>query len=472
MPELIAPTNPVPSQSTQQVRVPTPPPSDTTIQNIVNPSVVTRPDQKRDQQGAGDSTSPGAARYESNFMTFLQRLKDSGSLPSIFLQVLQGTQVSSGIRAGFAQELAGLMEFLKMDESQLMSFLQNQLQSGSRFSGAIFQALRNAYGSSSGLTQNEILQFLRRYSDYSSTGHLEGRILHTVSEMQTAVPSRWGDQLAQILGQLQNGAAAGDRQGNLELLRNQLFPLISNYVSTTHDHGLARELLSMLTLDVARYENGDEKGLLQSLRHLSNLGILPKELARLSDSELLETLRNTDYAKAAGRNTFADRLADMIGRALQGEGGVEAQEAFHNIMNAILINESVYMPLQHVMLPLEWNGDLMFSEMWVDPDADREGIPREGEPRTLRLLIKMDVRSLGAFDVLINSRGDNVALSIACPKAVSQYAEQVSGALGGILERNGLRPDIVQVSEMRRPVTVSEVFPRIFERMGGVNVKV
>ena len=165
MPELLGPTNPVPAQSTVQPRVSTPPPTDTSIQNIVNPSVVTRPDQKRDQQGSGDSTGPGAARYESNFMTFLQRLRDSGSLSTVFLQVLHGTEVSSGIRAGFAEELAGLLEFLKMDESQLMSFLQNQLRSGSRFSGALFQMLRNAYGSSPGLMQNEILQFLRRYSD-------------------------------------------------------------------------------------------------------------------------------------------------------------------------------------------------------------------------------------------------------------------------------------------------------------------
>ena len=471
MPELLGPTQPVPSRETPTVRISTPSPADTSIQNIVNPQVVSRPDQRTDRQDRGDSGGAGAARYESNFMTFVQRLRDNGSAAQTFMQLMQGTTVASGIRAGFAGELGALLEFMQMDEGELLSFLQNQLQSGARFSGALFQALRNAFNGSSDLLKNEILQFLRRFSDYSSTEHLEGKMLRTISDMQGAMPSRWGNQLTGLLEQLEKGMESGDRQGNLEMLRTKLFPLVSDYVSTTHDHGMARSLLSMLTLDVARYENGGEAGLLQSLRHLSALGILPEDLARMGDKELLEILNNTDFARAAGSNAFADRLAELMNKALQGQGGVNMQEAFHHIMNAILINESVYMPLQHMMLPLDWNGNLMFSEMWVDPDADREGPAREGEKRTLRLLIKMDIQSLGAFDVLLSTRGEDASLSVAAPRSVSAYGKQVSDALGAILTRNGYHTDTVTVMEMRRPVTVSEVFPKIFERSSGLNVK-
>lgn len=472
MPDLLGPTNPVPTHDVQAPRITTPQPTDTSIQNIANPNVVTRPDQKPEQQGSGDSTGPGAARYESNFMTFLQRLRGNSAAAPSFLGIMLGTQVSSGIRAGFAEELASLLDFLKMDEGQLLNFLKTQIQSGSRFSGALFQALRNAFGSSSELVQNEILQFLRRYSDNSSTEHLEGKMLRTVDDMRQAMPSRWGNQVNGMLEQLEKLFSAGDRKGAMELLRGSLFPLVSNYVSTTHDHGLARNLLSMLTLDVARYENGGEAGMLQSLRHLSALGVLPEELSKLGDRELLDMLRNTDFARASRNNGFADRIADLIDKALQGKGGVEVQEAFHNMMNAILINESVYMPLQHVMLPLDWNGNLMFSEMWVDPDAEREGPPRRGEERTMKMLIKMDIRALGSFDLLIRSRGSRVAMQVACPPTVAPFSEAVSATLRDILTRNGLEPVGIEVGEMRRSVPVSDVFPRIFERMGGVNVKV
>ena len=134
--------------------------------------------------------------------------------------------------------------------------------------------------------------------------------------------------------------------------------------------------------------------------------------------------------------------------------------------------QSVYMPLTHVMLPLDWNGNLMFSEMWVDPDAEREGPPRRGEERTMKMLIKMDIRALGSFDLLIRSRGSRVAMQVACPPTVAPFSETVSATLRDILTRNGLEPVGIEVGEMRRSVPVSDVFPRIFERMGGVNVKV
>ncbi len=477
MPEILGPTNPVPGYDPTPVRVTTPAAGDNTIQNIVNPEVVVRPDRRSDQEQSG--TDPGssfAARYDSNFMTFIQRLRGMPNLGGIFLSILQeaGVRVSSGITDGFAAELGQFLDFIKMDEAQLDAFLKNQLQSASRFNGPLFQLLRNAYnGTQSELVRNDILQFLRRYSDYTSTGHLESKMTRTVSEMGKSLPSQWADRITELLAQLQNGVAAGDREGNLKLLREQLFPMMARYVSMTHDHGRARSLLSTLTLDMARYENGSESALLAALRHLSASKVLPGSLANIPDQELLRLLRETDFAKASRDNAFADRLADAADRALQGEGGVHTQEAFRNILSSILLNESVFMPLAHVMLPVQWNDKLMFSELWVDPDAERDG--ERGSPgggKTLRMLIKMDVQFLGAFDVIVNARDKNVVLQLACPEQVAVFSKEITAAMNDILKRNGLQPSTIQVAAMRRPVAISEVFPKLFERGFGVNVKI
>ena len=480
MPDLLGATNPVPSYDAPSVKITPPTPGgDTNIQNVIDPDHVTRPDGKEGQQGSGDATSQFQARFDSNFMTFVQRLRGAQDLPELFMTVLQGqsVEVSSGIRSGFAEEMAQFLDFIKMDEGQLLNFLRNQMQSGSRFSGALFQMLRGAFnGTTSELTKNDILQFARRFGDYSSTEHIEDNLLRMTEEMSEALPGKWATELTQILAKLQNGVDAGDREGNLRLLREQVFPLVSKYVSLTHDHGLARNLLSAMTLDVARYENGSEDGLLQAFRHLASSEVIPKEIADLSDGELLRMLKDTEFFKSSENNAFADRLANVTHRALQGEDGVNTQDAFHNIMNAMLINESVYMPLQHIMLPLNWNGELMFSEMWVDPDAERDnrsGRGKNGENGPVqRVLIKMDIRSLGAFDVLIQNRSEGVSMLVTCPKSVADYSPQVTQSLRDILARNGLKVEQVQVARQHRPLTVSEVFPKLFERMSGVNVKV
>ncbi len=478
MPDLLGATNPVPAYETPSVKITPPTPGgDANIQNVIDPDHVTRPDGQEGQQGSGDATSSFTARFDSNFMTFVQRLRGAQNLPELFMTVLQGQQVevSSGIRSGFAEEMAQFLDFIHMDESQLLGFLQNQSQSASRFSGALFQMLRNAMnGTASELTRSDILQFVRRFGDYSSTEHIEDQLVRSTEEMTEALPGKWSEQLTDILARLENGVAAGDRAGNLKLLRDEVFPLVSKYVSLTHDHGLARNLLSAMTLDVARYENGSEEGLLQAFRHLASSEVLPKEIAELSDSELLRMLKETDFYKASDANTFADRMAHVTHRALQGEDGVNTQEAFHNIMNAVLINESVFMPLQHIMLPLNWNGNLMFSELWIDPDAERDsrGRRKDGEGPVQRILIKMDIRSIGAFDVLIQNRSEGVSMLVTCPKAVAEFTPQVTQSLRDILARNGLKVEQVQVAEQHRPLTVSEVFPKLFERMSGVNVKV
>lgn len=476
MPDLLGAANPVPGYDIQQPRVTTPQLSDPTVQNIVDPNRVVRPDGQegqQGQQGSGDST---AARFESNFMTFIGRLRDSQDMADTFLTVLgQRTEISSGIRGGFAQELSEFLDFIRMDEAELGRFLRNQVRSGARFSGPLFALLRAAYDAApSALTKTDILQFVRRFSDYSSTEHIEDNILRNAAQMAEAMPGKWSAELSGMLARLQNGVLAGDREGNLRLLRDEIFPLVSRYVSATHDHGLARELLSAMTLDVARYENSSEEGLLEALRRLAASDVLPRDLAEVSDAELLRMLKESDFHQAAESDTFAERMTKVTQRALAGEAGAKTQEAFHHIMNAVLINESVYMPLQHIMLPIDWNGRLMFSEIWVDPDAERDsrGRKREGEGQTRRILIKMDVQDLGAFDVLIQQRAEGVSLLVGCPKAAAPFTAQITRSMQEILQRNGLTVEQVQVAEMRRPLTVSQAFPKLFERMSGINVKV
>ncbi|MBR3560027.1 MAG: hypothetical protein IKN81_00600 [Oscillospiraceae bacterium] len=478
MPDLLGATNPVPNYDAPSTRITPPAPGgDPNIQNVVDPNRVVRPDGQEGQQGSGDATNSFTARFESNFMTFVQRLRGAQDLPRVFLEVLQGqtVEVSSGIRSGFASEMAQFLEFIRMDEAALANFLENQMQSGSRFTGALFALLRGAYNdpTTSEMTKNEILLFLRRFADYTSTEHIEANLLRTTDEMTEALPGRWSQQLTDVLAQLENSIDAGDREGSLKLLREQVFPLVSRYVSATHDHGLARNLLSAMTLDVARYENGNEAAMLEALRRLASSNILPRELAELSNPELLRVLREADFFKAAKSNAFAERMAMATHRALSGEAGVDMQEAFHHIMNSVLINESVYMPLQHYMLPMNWNGRLAFSEMWVDPDAERSSRrPQSAGGPVQRVLIKMDIDAVGAFDVLIQNRSEGVSMLVTCPKSVAEHSPKITQSLRDILAHNGLKVEQVQVVEQHRSLTVSEVFPQVFERMSGVNVKI
>ena len=169
---------------------------------------------------------------------------------------------------------------------------------------------------------------------------------------------------------------------------------------------------------------------------------------------------------------FSNQLASAAARAFRGEGSAEVQQAFQNLLAAMLVNESVYMPISHYLLPMEWNGRMLFSELWVDPNAEDEQNRGGGGKNTMRFLFKMDVQGLGLFDVILSAQGTDVDIQIACPDAAAPFTKQIGEAVSQILTRNDLKPARVAVRRMDRPVTLTEVFPKIFEGKNSINVKI
>ena len=170
---------------------------------------------------------------------------------------------------------------------------------------------------------------------------------------------------------------------------------------------------------------------------------------------------------------FAEQLARTAQRAIRGGAGTEAQESFRNILSAFLVNESVFMPLNHMILPLLWNGRMAFSEVWVDPDAEENLKQGRGErDNVIRFLFKIDIQGLGFFDMVLTCQRERVDIQLFCPERVAPFSGLVQGELSRILSDNGLTAGAVQVQQMDRPLTISGVFPRIFEGENSINVKI
>jgi len=474
LPEILGVTNPSPAHDSalNNRNLPVSPGS-VPIQNVPDPSRVTKLDGRTEQQNAGAQSS--TTRFDSNFQTFVQRLGGMSELATAMGRVLSGRTgmlVSSGMGEGIAEELSQFMDMLRMDRGQFLRFLTSQMQSGTRFGGALFALLRGAYekSDSDGL-RGDILQFLKRYSDNSSTSHIEGNLLRNLNQMARAIPARWGNQLIEMLGRLENGASAGDRAGNLKLLQGEVLPFMSEYVARTHDLGRARDLLSLLVLDVSRYESGSEANMLQAFHLVKNHPALRDTLRALDDQALLVLLKNSAFTRAGQENAFANRLTQLSEQTLRGSGGVEAQNAFRELISAFLVNESVYMSLNHLVIPLEWAGKLMFSELWVDPDAEPD-TQRDKAGKTQRFLFKIDIESLGFFDVVLNTRGTAVDLQVQCPEKLAPFLGVIESNMTRILVENGLQAKSVRVKKMERPFTISEVFPKLFEGKDSVNVKI
>lgn len=478
MADLLGATNRVAGyESAQNNRVPIPTSRpDPRVQNAPDPSRVSRADARTEQQGANNALQSNALRYDSNLQVFLQQLRDAPDLAQLMSRVvtwLRTTVSTPGLTAGVAEEISQLLKMLQMDRGALLQFLTTQMQGGNRFSGPLFELLRQAYRRMPEEGAREaILNFARRYLDYSAQSHITRDLQRLLRQIPDYMPQSWRGHLAELSQRLDAGLQAGTYEANLRLLQSEILPYLSSYVERSHNFGTVRALIGMLVLDIARYENSSEEGMLTAFRQLGGFGDILGGLNQLDDKALLRLMQENPFQQAARNDAFADQLAATASRALRGELGPDVREAFQEIMRSILLNESVYMPLNHLMLPLEWNGKMLYSEIWADPDAEENAQGRRGESQEIRFLFKLDIQSLGALEMTLDARESQVALRVLGPETVERNAARIAADLETILTDHGLTGRGIQVSRLRQPLTLSEVFPGFFDGKGGVDVKV
>lgn len=450
-------------------------PNDPQVQNVPDPGRVTRADGRTEQQDAGNALQSDVLRYDSNLQTFLEQLRQSPELAEVlskaFVQ-LRGMVSTPGLQEGVAKELAEFLQMLQLDADGFRQLFMEQVQAGNRFSGALFSLLRQTYHVLNGeQARVAVLEFAKRYIDYSATEHIGKSMLSLLRQMPHYLPQSWRGQLEEMTARLENGLAAGARAENLTLLQQGIIPYLGNYVARSHDMGALRALLNLLVLSTARYENGSEGPLLLSFRQLGSFGGLLGGLNNLDDAAVLKLLRENDFARAAD-SAFVQNFAHAANQALRGAWGPDAREAFAQIIQSLLINESVYMPLNHMFFPINWDGKMMYSELWVDPDAEEENSGDGPADSKIQFLFKLDLESLGFLEITLAARDEQVDLHIYGPENVSSHDAIIAEDMAKILARHQLTGSRIQVSKLETPLTLTQVFPNLFEGKRGVNVKV
>lgn len=461
--------------------------NDTNIQNIIDPSKVTRPDGKAGGATSDNQDNKFSLTYESNFDKFVQMLKSSQGLTQTLSELLftrMGVVVSSGISENFAQEISQFMEMMKMSEDELLNFLKNQSDSSVRFKGAFFNVLRQVFeGTNSIDLKTNILDFLRKYNDMASSGHIMNNIMQNLKSILQSIPKSYRPPLEELINQLslqqQTNAdgktvftGGGDFQKNSTLLKNQILPYLSSYISKTHDLGRPRDIITLLTLNIARYENTGKDNFMQAFESLLRYQAVRDKLGNIDPKQIEAILNQTQFEKAGMKDSLMDKLASIIEKGITGEGTYETKAVFQNIMTSLLVNESVYMPLLHMMIPADIDGRLLFSEIWIDPDDESGRESSDEKERCVKLFIKFDIKDVGFFDLILASQNGTVDMQLYYPEKLASIEKEMKSGIQSIIERNGLSFRNFFMEKSMKPKLLSEVFPKIYERKNAINVRI
>lgn len=414
--------------------------------------------------------------YTSNYNKFLENVQSATPathiLRELFGSSLEGATQLVGENSELARELTELFEMMQLDEGNFSAFAKSQFKSASPFQSALFDVLRSLMNESRSVElKSDILKFTKMFNDMTSGERLLGSIELHLQQLSESIPRSDAQLLQKLMENLKLHAKNGDTQHNLNLLKNSILPLLSKYVSRTNDLGKTRDLLSLLSLNISRYENGSRENVLAALKNLTMYNSFKERIGAMDQSALNSILERLENEKAAMSNPFADKLSSIMEKGLSGQAGYENRIVFENLARSILVNESVYMPLLYSLISAEVNGKQLFSEMWIDPDDGNRSLIDEKE-RIHRIYLRFNIEELGSFDMIMNMKEGKVDLQLLCPEALEKNYRQIREDIGKIIEKNSLRHNQIYVEAGSTELSLMEVFPRIKEGRNNINVSI
>jgi len=442
------------------------------INQVIDPSKVVKsqnPNVYQDRQ-----TGQYSPNLDSNFDKFMDALRNTPMLSQTYTEVFfskLANLINSGLGENFTQEISKFMELIKMSDAELLAMLKGQQGQSLKFSGPFFDALRQIVNSNApNDLKLTILDFLRKYDSMTSSNHIMKNIVSNLRNIAVSIPVTQGTQLAAMIEKLSSEQTMGNNPQNLAVLKEEIMPFLANYVTATKDLGIVRDVIAILTLNIARYEAGSKDTFMQSLRELTSYSELTKVMKGVNVDVLAIQLAK------AGQNTgneLVDKLISIIARGMSGEAGLSSKAVFQNMMSSILLNESVYMPLLHYTLPANVNGVMFFSELWIDPNAEKSAEGEDdGGGRAVKVLVKFDIRNVGFFETIILTQNKSVEMQLFYPEKYTDREIEMKEALTDIMARNGLSFKTLLLAKVETPKSISEVFPKIYERRNAVNVAV
>lgn len=443
--------------------------NNTRIQNPIDPTRVVRPDGREGGRtsGAGEGAY-SVIDYESNYGAFIKSLEEgTGGLPAA-LERLFFSDMAAFREAGQAEEAArNFLASLQISSpEELMAYLKGQAGGQLKFSGTLFDSLRSLFSQNISESLREALgDFLKVYNDYSSGTHLLRQMQNLAGDIEKLMLSQFREEFRQLADAMNWEAMNGDTQYNTGILNGKLIPFLSDYISKTHDFGSIRDASMLLIFNAVRYENGG----MEQLTRLFERMMANREFARLYPGDAGADMSALLAASRGHTNLPADALAEMLLRGANGQAGLENIQQFYTMLNGLLLNESVYMPLMHILFPFQYQEQKVMSEAWVDPDSER-GV--ETGSRKIKMLLKFDIQSLGKFEMVLALQNRQVDMQLYVPRALQKKESDIREKVGGIMKDNGMDLKRIQVQERLRESRIEEVFPEIREKERTINVRI
>ncbi|MFU0831581.1 MAG: Flg-hook domain-containing protein [Oscillospiraceae bacterium] len=472
MPENLRITTPVPNSD--GVIKPNPS-AQTPLVEPMDPARVNRPNTQ--DQNANSSSLNLLLSRDSVFGKFIQQIRQTPLLTETLEKILFSTirQLKANPDS-FSEDsaLRELVSVLYKEQGELVDDLMLQEKNSTLFSGPLFEHLNRVSEQAGDLQLDlRIASFLKAFDGFSSVKETTKSILSNLDNIGKNIPSNDARQLALLCEKLNTEDPAGNISHNLNVLKNEIIPFLSAYVSKSSDYGKMRETISLLLqnisiLNISTRDNLEAK-FLDLVRYCERHTTEPQ--LNLMRSFFEDAVKNNSEKE---QSNILHSLLHLLSKASSGEASEADRTMYGDICRSLLLDNSVYMPFTHLVLPAVLQGKFLFSQIWIEKKDDKEESsirPTAAESPT-RLYLTFDIQDLGYFEARIELTGKKIDLSLSCPEKLLGQSRAITASLAQILTKNGLSFGDIRLSRCEKPTIPDLIVQKIMERRQAVNVSV
>lgn len=503
------------------------------VLNPIDPSRVTGNTTTAHAQSGKQDGLNLLLNHGSVYGRFINQLSMAQGLPQTLKKVLfeafslDGKTVKTGQLNSMLSELS---EKLKLSPDQIVEALKYQSENQTKFSGGLFEIMRQMLSQNANNKELEVLigRFLKAYNGFFSTEDTLKAIITNLKQITNSIPKAYGSKLEALIAKLvtanpdlvneagkfiatqvnyqddieqfvasyptnnddefqgtkfKNTATTestsqqiAEKLGanfdkNLRILKQEVIPFLSGYVSKTNDFGKTRNTITLLINNIARLNTSSRDEVIEKFVDLIDFC---KFTFDMSDDEI-NKIKNMFSSQLKTPPKPENELYDSIAKLLA-EGSVSSERAVHKTMyrdiaTSLLLDNSVFMPLTHLFLPINYNGKFMFSELWIEKDGKNKTLSTDQKPIT-KLLINFDIKGMGFFEAILWICEEKVDIQFNYPSSINHKKGDIKDNIHRIFRDNGMSINNLVLSVDELPKNVQVVFKNLFDSRRGVDVTI
>jgi hypothetical protein len=416
----------------------------------------------------------------SVFSKFIEQLGQTPglaqSMEKIVLDVF-GRAQNPRTAAGMSPLMSRLADSMRMEPENIVENLQFQNSGQTKFSEPVFGLFRELSAQVPTETlHTRLAEFLKAYDGFFSIGDTTATLIKELDGMKQQIPAPYSNQLQALTEELTAEQPVEHLEQNLTVLKDQIIPFLAKYTSVSNDFGRVRNNITLLVHNLARLNTSSREELADKFNSLLDYCRYDLNFPAAKTENIKEMfIEHLNQAPVRQENTFFDSLIQLLSDGAKQNTSHLSQSLFKDTVSSLLLDNSVYMPFKHLFLPINYNGQFMFTEIWIEKDDDaqqgRRSLADNGS-RVTRMYLTFDVKSLGYFEASIELLQKSASIRLNCPPELSADTRKISAGISEIFARNGLSADRVDVIPDNTPAVSQRILKKVYERKNVIDVTI